>query len=149
MAVHCAAHYPERCLALITESAQAFVEDRTVEGIDAARQLFADPAQVDRLKRYHGDKARWVLDAWIESWLHPDFVNWSLRAVLPAVHAPLLAIHGVDDEYGSPRHPALLTELTGGPAQLALMPETRHVPHREREVEVIERVVDFLRGAAD
>ena len=144
MAVNCAAHHGAACVALITESAQAFVEDRTIDGLEDARALFKDPGQVDRLKRYHGDKARWVLDAWIESWLAPAFATWSLRPVLPQVDCPALVIHGVDDEYGSPVHPALIAELSGGPARLELMADTRHVPHREREAEVIAMVKGFV-----
>ena len=144
MAVNCAAHHGAACVALITESAQAFVEDRTIDGLEDARALFKDPGQVDRLKRYHGDKARWVLDAWIESWLAPAFASWSLRPVLPQVDCPALVIHGVDDEYGSPVHPALIAELSGGPARLELMADTRHVPHREREADVVAMVRAFL-----
>ena len=144
MAVNCAARHHAACVALITESAQAFVEDRTVDGLEDARELFKDPGQVDRLKRYHGDKARWVLDAWIESWLAPAFATWSLRPVLPQVDCPALVIHGVDDEYGSPVHPALIAELSGGQARLELMADTRHVPHREREAEVVAMVRAFL-----
>lgn len=144
MAVNCAAHHGAACVALITESAQAFVEDRTVDGLEDARELFKDPGQVDRLKRYHGDKARWVLDAWIESWLAPAFATWSLRPVLPQVDCPALVIHGVDDEYGSPVHPALIAELSGGLARLELMADTRHVPHREREADVVAMVRAFL-----
>ena len=144
MAVNCAAHHGAACVALITESAQAFVEDRTVEGLEDARELFKDPGQVDRLKRYHGDKARWVLDAWIESWLAPAFATWSLRPVLPQVACPTLVIHGIDDEYGSSAHPKLIAELGGGAARLELMPDTRHVPHREREAEVIAMVKGFV-----
>lgn len=144
MAVNCAAQHGAACVALITESAQAFVEDRTVDGLEDARALFKDPGQVDRLKRYHGDKARWVLDAWIESWLAPAFAAWSLRPVLPQVACPTLVIHGIDDEYGSPVHPELIAELSGGPARLELMADTRHVPHREREADVVAMVRAFL-----
>ena len=144
MAVNCAAHHGAACVALITESAQAFVEDRTVDGLEDARELFKDPGQVDRLKRYHGDKARWVLDAWIESWLAPAFASWSLRPVLPQVACPTLVIHGIDDEYGSSAHPRLIAELGGGTARQELMADTRHVPHREREAEVIAMVKGFV-----
>ncbi len=144
MAVHCAARYPGDCVALITESAQAFVEERTRQGIEAARQLFTDPAQVERLAKYHGSKARWVLDAWIGSWLHPDFADWSLDAVLPQVRSPALIIHGADDEYGSPRHPQRIAARLGAAAELAILANTRHVPHREDEAAIVRRIADFL-----
>lgn len=145
MAVHCAARFATDCAALITESAQAFVEDRTLAGIETARELFTDPAQVERLARYHGDKAAWVLDAWIDSWLSPEFATWSLDAVLPQVHCPVLALHGADDEYGSPAHPERIGRLVSGPARVEVMAATRHVPHRERPADVLQRVAAFLR----
>jgi pimeloyl-ACP methyl ester carboxylesterase len=144
MAVHCAARHGEDCVALMTESAQAFVEQRTVQGIELARELFRDPDQIARLRKYHGDKARWVLAAWIDSWLNPGFASWSLRPVLPLLRCPALAIHGIDDEYGTSRHPELIGELAGGPTELELMPDTCHVPHREREAAVVARVGRFL-----
>lgn len=146
MAVHCAVRHAGDCVALMTESAQAFVEQRTVQGIELARELFRNPDQVARLHKYHGDKAKWVLAAWIDSWLNPGFASWSLRPVLPLLRCPVLAIHGIDDEYGTARHPQLIGELAGGEAEVELMPETHHVPHREREAEVVARVGRFLQA---
>lgn len=60
MAVNCAASFGEACAGLIPNR-PAFVEDRTIQGIEEARELFKDPAQVGRLKKYHGEKAEWVL----------------------------------------------------------------------------------------
>jgi pimeloyl-ACP methyl ester carboxylesterase len=148
MAVHCAAQWPQHCVALITESAQAFVEDRTVAGIEEARELFADPAQRERLARYHGERTDWVLNAWIGSWLAPSFADWSLRAVLPQVRCPLLAIHGEEDEYGSPAHPELIVALAGGATQCAVLPGVRHVPHREASGQVLTLVTDFLQACS-
>jgi len=98
MALHCAAEFASDCESLITESAPVFAEDRTLQGIRAAREQFRDAGQVERLARYHGDKARWVLDAWIGSWLHPGFASWTLANVLPRVACPVLALHGALDE---------------------------------------------------
>lgn len=144
MAVGCAAQFADACVALVAESAQAFVEDRTIQGLQEAKVFFSDAEQIARLQKYHGDKAPWVLEAWIGSWLHPAFADWSLEPALPLVTCPVLAIHGVDDEYGSHRHPERIVQGVGGPAQLALMQDTRHVPHREKEPEVLALVAHFL-----
>ena len=144
MAAHCAAKFSASCDALITESAQAFVEDRTLQGIREAQGVFADPAQAERLGKYHGTKARWVLAAWIDTWLAPIFADWSLDAVLPQIRCPVLVIHGADDEYGSPRHPERIGKLVGGPVRIEVMPDTRHVPHRERETAVLDLAAEFL-----
>lgn len=144
MAVHCAARYPGACEALITESAQAFVEERTRAGIMHARELFKQPGQFERLQRYHGDKARWVLSAWIDTWLSDEFAGWSLAPVLGQVRCPTLVMHGSEDEYGSVAHPQAIARGVQGPAQLEIMPAVRHVPHREQEEAVAARVAAFL-----
>lgn len=144
MAVHCAAALPQRCEALVTVSAQAFVEDRTLQGLRAAQALFGTPEQQARLARYHGSQAAWVLEAWLGTWLSPAFAGWSLAGVLPGVVCPVLAIHGADDEYGSPRHPALIASQAGGGGAVELMAGTGHMPHRERPDAVLARVQAFL-----
>lgn len=117
IAAYCAAMYPS-CEALITESAQAFVEDRTRRGILDAQASFQEAESRARLRRYHGDKTDWVSRAWIETWLSPAFADWSLREILPQVRCPTLVIHGSDDEYGSRRHAELIANSVSGPAQL-------------------------------
>lgn len=146
MAIHCALAFPDRCQGVITESAQVFAEDKTLASIAEARTQFQEPEQVRRLARYHGAKAEWVRDAWTENWLSPGFAAWSLLDVLPGVRCPVLAIHGEQDEYGSLRHPTSIGARVGGRAQVAILPETGHVPHREREEDVLQQVREFLAG---
>lgn len=144
MAVHCAAKFADKCEALITESAQAFVEDNTRAGLLAAKKAFEEPGQLERLARYHGDKARWVLDAWIETWLSPAFARWSLDDALPQVTCPTLAMHGSEDEYGSARHPERIARGVRWPGEMEIIEGAGHVPHREREAWVVERVREHL-----
>jgi pimeloyl-ACP methyl ester carboxylesterase len=148
MAIHCAAAAGADCEALVTIAAQVFAEERTLEGIRAAREQFRDPAQVQRLARYHGPRAQWVLDAWIGTWLHADFADWNVRDVLPRVTCPVLALHGDSDEYGSTVHPRLIGERAGGAAQVEILPDTGHVPHRERTEVVLGLIARFLQAGA-
>lgn len=144
MASVCAARFPERCEALITESAQTFVEDLTLNGIRDARDAFAESGQLDRLKRYHGDKAAWVLSAWTDTWLSTPFQDWSLDDVLPQVRCPVLAIHGAHDEYGSAVHPNRFAELSAGPGRALIVDDCGHVPHKEKPDTVLDAVSAFL-----
>lgn len=145
MAVNCAARYDEACTAVISEAAQARVEEKTLQGIRQAKELFSNEDQLNRLRRLHGDKAPWVLEAWTGTWLSPAFASWSIEEVLPRVKCPVLAIHGTEDEYGSVRNAELIARLVAGPARQEIMPDTRHVPHRERQPAVLGMVADFLR----
>lgn len=144
MSIEIAAQWPARCEALITIAAQTFVEDRTLIGVRAAREDFKAPGQMERLARYHGDKAGWVLRAWTERWLAPEFADWSLRATLPRITCPALTIHGELDEYGSTAHQDLIEDLVRGPVRKLTMPGIGHGPHREAPADVIAAIVEFL-----
>ena len=144
MAVATAARWPECCAALITEAAQSFIEERTLAGLRAARVEFERPGQLERLERYHGAKARWVLDAWLETWLDPAFAGWRLDDDLQRVRCPTLALHGDQDEYGSVEHPARIAGLTQGPARAVILDGCGHVPHREQSMRVLSEVARFL-----
>lgn len=144
MAIATAAAYPEASAAVITESAQAFVEDRTLAGIRDAQAQFADPGQMARLARYHGDKAQWVLDAWIKTWLGPDFADWTLDGLLAQVRCPVLAMHGDHDEFGSDAHPARIAAMAGGPSSTVFFEDCGHVPHREQPERVLQDVTGFF-----
>ncbi|MCO4857060.1 alpha/beta fold hydrolase [Herbaspirillum sp. WGmk3] len=150
MAVSAAAQWPQRVLAVITESAQAFVEDRTLQGIQEARTRFADPAQLARLAKYHGNdlqQARWVLSAWIDTWLSPSFAHWSLAPMLERLRCPVLALHGDLDEFGSLTHPRMIASLPAafpGQGESRVLAQCGHVPHREQADQVMRAAREFL-----
>lgn len=148
MAVATAARHPMLCRAVVTIASQAFVEDRTLDGIREARLTFAEPGQMDRLARYHGDKAPWVLAAWTETWLSTAFAGWSQDEDLARLACPLLALHGDRDEYGSLRHPERIVRGSAAEAKAVTLAGCGHVPHRERPDEVCRLVLDFLQGKA-
>lgn len=144
MAVHCAAQYPEACVALITEAAQTFVEPRTLTGIRAAQAVFSRPESFARLAKYHGEKTRWVFDTWVNTWLSPAFADWRLDPALPQVRCPTLALHGELDEYGSLEHPQRIARLVQGPARYMPLPGLRHIPHLEAMQPVTAAIAEFL-----
>lgn len=143
MAVEAASYFQARCRALVTIAAQAFVEDKTLEGIRVAQRDFQDPANLARVRKYHGDKAQWVVSAWIDTWLKPEFANWNLDAALAHVRCPVLALHGDQDEYGSREHP---TRIAAGRGNMCILPQTGHVPHRERKEALIDVIYRFLKA---
>ena len=148
MALASAALHGEGCEAVITESAQSFVEPLTLSGIRAAKQQFSNEAELARLERWHGERARWVLDAWTGVWLSPEFASWSLDELLPRVQARVLAMHGDRDDYGTVEFPRHIARRVSGPSEVAILDDCGHVPHREKSAEVLRRVATFLAKAA-
>lgn len=144
MALKIAGMYPNICETVISESAQAFVEDRTREGIMAASEDFKNPAAFAKLQKYHGGKAQWVLDAWVKVWLSSEFASWNLRAALKEVKCPVLVIHGDKDEFGSLKFPELIAESVKGKAIKEIIENCGHVPHREKPELILNLVNGFL-----
>jgi pimeloyl-ACP methyl ester carboxylesterase len=132
------------CEAVVTEAAQAFVEDRTLAGIRAAGRQFAQSAQFAKLERLHGPKARWVLSAWQDVWQSAEFAGWNLDARLQRIRCPALAIHGDRDEYGSLEFPRRIVRGIGPVARMAVLEGCGHVPHRERPDQVLSLVSEFM-----
>jgi len=134
------------CLGVITESAQSFVEDLTIKGIREAKTIFQQPEQMERLKKWHGNKANWVLKAWVDVWLSSEFSTWSLEPRIGQITCPVLALHGDNDEYGSIAFPKFITSKVSGKSRMIILENCGHVPHKEKADEVIDHTASFLDG---
>ena len=139
-----AALHPGACAAVITESAQAFVEERTKAGIRTAMQHFSQQEQFAKLVRLHGEKAAWVFAAWTDIWLSPDFAGWNLDPYLGKIACPVLAIHGDEDEYGSLAFPRRIVAQVSGNAEQFILHGCGHIPHREQKMQVLRVCSAFL-----
>ena len=144
MAIGCAATYADACAGVITLAAQVCVDEQVLSGIRIAKAQFAQPGQIDRLKKHHGEKAQWVLDVWTETWLSPEFAGWSLDAQLPQVRCPALLVHGDRDEYCSIRHPERIAGRMTGTASIHFLHDCGHAPHSEHPAAACEAIANFL-----
>lgn len=144
MAICCGAGLPSACVAVVTESAQMFAEDRTLNAIAAAKLQYATSERFDKLKRYHGTKTSWVLRSWTDTWLSAEFASFNVRQELRTLQCPLLALHGDLDEFGSLEHLRVARELSGGGVTTRELPGLGHVPHREAPQLVLQTVTQFM-----
>lgn len=131
IAAACAAAYPAQCRALIMESAHAFVESSTLEGIRTAGARLIQPDKFARLTHHHGSKVFWVLDAWVNTWLDPAFASWHLDDALEKIACPVLVVQGDNDPFASLAHATRVQELAKGVVTLSLMANLGHAPHVE------------------
>ena len=137
-----AARFPERVAGLIVLAPHILVEDISVESIAAARRTYLETDLKARLGRYHDnpDSAFW---GWNDIWLDPDFRSWSIENELAAITCPVLAVQGVDDEYGSLAQIRGIAERVKN-TELVELPDCGHSPHRDQASAVIERVTEFV-----
>jgi pimeloyl-ACP methyl ester carboxylesterase len=144
MSVGIGAHHGERCAGVIAMAAQTWLQEQTLDAIRAGRDQFSDAEQLQRLAKYHGDKAPWVLSAWVDVWLAPEMRDWSVLPDLARLTAPLLIVHGDSDPFSSLEQPRTMAAHTAGPARLEILPGVGHLPHREQPGRVLEVVAEWL-----
>ncbi len=132
------------CTGVISISAQAFVEDITLQGIQTAKEMFEKPGQIERLEKWHGNKAKWVLGAWVDTWLAPNFLRWNLKYCLNNVLCDVLVIHGDNDEYGSIEFPEFIVRNVLGWSTKLIIHNCGHFPHKEKTNEVSDAIINFM-----
>jgi pimeloyl-ACP methyl ester carboxylesterase len=123
-----------------------FNEELCVASIRAARSAYETGDLRDRLKRHHADvdNAFW---GWNRIWLDPEFRHWNIEEYLAAIRAPVLAIQGHDDEYGTVAQIEAIEAQVPG-ARTLLLENCRHSPHRDQPERTLAALVDFIREVA-
>jgi len=86
--------------AVIAMAPHVLVEPYGLDSIAEAKRAYLDGDWRAKLARHHADveSAFW---GWNDIWLNPAFASWNIEALLPDIACPVLAIQGVDDEYGT------------------------------------------------
>jgi len=129
---------------LILEAPHVFVEDVSVESIAAAKQAFESSDLPKRLARHHTDAVK-TFYGWNDIWLHPDFRAWNIEDVLPGIECPVLAIQGLDDEYGTLRQLEAIERLAAGKVTVVTLESCGHSPHRDQPDATLAAMVGFVR----
>jgi pimeloyl-ACP methyl ester carboxylesterase len=122
-----------------------FVEDISIRSIEAAKVAFETTDLPDRLAKYHRDVRR-TFYGWNDIWLHPEFRAWNIEDCLAGIRCPILAIQGVDDEYGSMAQiEAIAAQATAAAdVELLKLADCRHSPHKDQPQAVIDAIVRFV-----
>lgn len=123
------------------------VEPISLQAIAQAREAFEQGTLRKRLAAYHADVdcAFWQ---WNDVWLSPAFASFDIRADLPGIRAPLLAIQGVDDPYGTLAQIEDIAQAVPH-TRLLQLPACGHSPHRDQPEAVAQAVSDFMANLAN
>ena len=76
----------------------------------------------DRLARYHGDKTEQIFFAWADTWLSDAFRDWNIEDLLSRIEVPVLALQGIEDEYGTPDQVHAISRQVSGPVNRIIDP---------------------------
>lgn len=130
-----AAHFPKQVVHTVVMAPHIFVEDRSIVSIEKARQAYLHNGLKQRLARYHADvdSAFW---GWNDVWLSTAFRSWSIVPALPSIQSSVLALQGLDDEYGTLEQIYGIAKVLPS-TQLLTLASCGHSPHRDQPEQVI------------
>ncbi|MBA3772090.1 MAG: alpha/beta hydrolase [Ramlibacter sp.] len=128
--------------ASVVMAPHVIVEEKSVLAIRAVRQTYESGDLRERLRRYHADVdcAFWQ---WNDIWLSPSFRGLDIRPDCRRIIAPILAIQGEDDPYGTLQQIEDIAPAQGPIGRLVL-PRCGHSPHRDQPERVTQSIVEFL-----
>ena len=137
-----AARFAQKLAGAIVVAPHILVEDLSIASIEKARTAYLETDLPQRLAKYHDDpdSAFW---GWNRIWLNPPFKRWSIETEIAAIRCPLLAVQGVDDEYGT------LEQIRGiaqrvPQTELLELPDCGHSPHRDQPSALITATTEFI-----
>ncbi len=139
--LHASQHPVTACVVM---APHVMVEDISVQAITQARQAFTEGGLRERLAKFHNDVdgAFWQ---WNEVWLSAGFRRFDIRREIEAITAPLLAIQGEDDAYGTLAQIEDIARHVPH-TQLLKLAQCGHSPHKDQPETVIAAIAKFIRA---
>ncbi len=137
-----AAQFPQRVAGTIVVAPHILVESLSLASIEQTRVAYETTDLRQRLACYHDDPDS-AFYGWNRIWLHPPFKQWSIELELHAIRCPVLAVQGLDDEYGT------LEQIRGiarvlPRTQLLELPACGHSPQRDQPEALIRAATNFI-----
>ncbi|MDP1535149.1 MAG: alpha/beta fold hydrolase, partial [Rubrivivax sp.] len=139
-----AAQFPALVAGVVVLAPHIVVEAVSLASIERSRRAYLDGDLRERLARHHADpdSAFW---GWNQAWLAPAFRDWSIETEIGAIRCPLLAVQGLDDEYGT------LAQVRGiarrlPRTELLELADCGHSPHRDQRQAVIVAACACIEG---
>ena len=137
--LHASLHPVSACVVM---APHVMVEPVSIQAITAARDAYLNGALRERLARYHDDVdcAFWQ---WNDVWLSPAFRSFDIREACRRIRAPLLAIQGREDPYGSLQQIEDIRPLHGR-IESCVLDHCGHAPQRDQSKACLARITSFL-----
>jgi pimeloyl-ACP methyl ester carboxylesterase len=139
--IYAGAH--DRVRGLVLLAPHVFVEELSVGSIAEAKTSFETTNLPEKLGRHHRDAAR-TFWGWNNIWLHPEFRSWNIEEYLPHITCPILAIQGLDDQYGTMAQVKTIARQSAGPVEILPLAECRHSPQRDQAEVVLTAIAGFV-----
>ena len=129
--------------AVVVMAPHLFVEPICTTAIGHLRSGFSNNKPLQQSLARHHRSAELTLTTWSDVWLSEEFRQWDIRDITSTITAPILAIQGEDDQYGTMLQIDEL-ERCAPQTQSVRLANCGHSPHRDQTATVISSIADFL-----
>jgi pimeloyl-ACP methyl ester carboxylesterase len=141
-----ASAFPDKVEMLISLAAHVFVENISVSGIQEAENMYKENVRFrEALKRYHSEKTDEIFCSWAGVWLSGEFRNWNIEECLPGIKAPVLALQGDQDQYGTEKQVDSIVSNVRGKSIKYMISDCGHSPHKEQKDITLKEIVHFIK----
>ncbi|MGA7328044.1 MAG: alpha/beta hydrolase [Rhodomicrobium sp.] len=113
-------------------------------GLSAIAETRTNGILREALAKHHSDPDG-VLEGWSGVWLHPEFERWNIEDAISYIRVPILAIQGLDDQYGTLRQIEALESDAYAPVDAVLLENCKHSPQFDQPERTIEAISDFVK----
>jgi pimeloyl-ACP methyl ester carboxylesterase len=134
--------FPEKIKMVVSMAAHVFNEQISIDSIKELELLYeSDPKLKRSFERYHFDHTDSTFYAFSKTITHADFKQWNIEHYLTNIVAPIIAIQGFDDEYGTELQvESIVTKSQNKYNRKLMIPNCGHSPHLEKQAFVINQI---------
>lgn len=128
---------------LVLEAPHLFVEEISLHGVTQAALTYRTTDLPQKLARHQrdADKTFW---SWHDVWSSAAFRDWNIESFAASVRCPILAIQGEQDDYGSAAQIQAIATACPGNAEIHMLSQCGHTPHRDQTAATLELVKLFV-----
>ena len=142
-AIYAGSALDERVKGVTLIAPHFFVEQKGITEIEKAKAAYETGNLREKLARWHTHvDAAFV--GWNGAWLDPEFRKWNLEEFLPRIQCSVLAMQGVDDQYGTDAQIKVVQQKCRVPVDVAMLPGVQHSPHREAPDVAVAKIAEFV-----
>jgi pimeloyl-ACP methyl ester carboxylesterase len=130
---------------VIVMAPHVMVEALSIEGLEVAKKAYLNSNLRERLSKYHANVDS-AFYGWNNVWMHPEFMHWNIEHYLHLITCPVLAIQGVEDEYGTMEQIDIIGRKVKR-VELLKLSQCGHSPHKDQLLAVLEAVTSFVKNS--
>jgi pimeloyl-ACP methyl ester carboxylesterase len=136
---------PENLKGIVVEAPHVIIEKESIRGLKLTRLYLKNEEWIEKLGKHHPHGSRRLLDEWTAFWLSHEAQEWQMLDDLMRIKVPSLLIQGDKDHFGTFEQLYTIKKLSQGKTEILELCDCGHVPHLEKEKEVLEAAISFFK----